>query len=83
MSTPIATEMTPWIEAHKNNKPASDAIPLFEQAFVPALSPLEPLTRNQGLADAKTTAQGLRSATFGLARDVAAAVVPTLPPESE
>lgn len=56
-----------------NNKPASDAIPLFEQAFVPAFAPLEPLTRNQALLDAKDAAIGLRQATFSLVRDAARA----------
>ena len=53
-----------------NNKPASDAIPLFEQAFIPLLAPLEPLTRNPTLEGAMASVQQLRSAAFGLAREV-------------
>ena len=54
-----------------NNKPASDAIPLFEQAFVPALAPFEPLTRSQALVDANSAAVVLRQAAFGLSRGLA------------
>jgi len=57
-----------------NNKPASDAIPLFEQAFVPALAPLEPLTRNQALImGAKDSVVGLRRLGFQAARGLAQA----------
>ena len=51
-----------------NNKPASDAIPLFEQAIVPAFAPLEPLTRNQALVSAREQLVGLRRFSFGVAK---------------
>ena len=51
-----------------NNKPASDAIPAFEQLFVPALAPLEPLTRLPAYSGAVEQAKRLRQFGFGLAR---------------
>ena len=51
-----------------NNKPASDAIPAFEQVFVPALAPLEPLTRLPALDEARDAAKQFRDFGFGLAR---------------
>ena len=55
-----------------NNKPASDAIPLFEQLFAPALTPLEPLTRLPAYGDAVVQAQQLRKAGFEALRDLVA-----------
>jgi hypothetical protein len=49
-----------------NNKPASDAIPAFEQLFVPALAPLEPLTRE--FPAALSSVQSLRGAGFDMLR---------------
>ena len=51
-----------------NNKPASEAIPAFEQLFVPALAPLEPLTRTAAYTGAIEGARALRQFGFGLAR---------------
>ena len=51
-----------------NNKPASEAIPAFEQLFVPALAPLEPWTRSPAYANAVAGAKGLRQFGFGIAR---------------
>lgn len=52
-----------------NNKPVSDAIPLFEQLFVPALSPLNgPLEQ---AVSALPGAAGLRRDGFGLLKQLA------------
>ena len=53
-----------------NNKPVSDAIPLFKEVFVPALSPLEPLTSAPEFGDAIQAVAGLRKGGFALARQV-------------
>jgi len=54
-----------------NNKPASDAIPLFKEAFVPAFAPLEPLTRSQALLDARDQLRSLRRRSFAVAKNLA------------
>jgi len=51
-----------------NNKPVSDAIPLFGEVFAPALTPLEPLTRLPAYSEALEQAKELRRTSFGLAR---------------
>lgn len=56
-----------------NNRPASDAIPLFKEAFVPAFAPLEPLTRNKVLIDARDQWVGLRRLGFAAAKRLAQA----------
>ena len=38
----------------RNNKPVSEAIPLFKELFVPALKPFEPLTRPVVHRDTRT-----------------------------
>lgn len=53
-----------------NNKPVSDAIPLFREVFVPALAPLEPLTRPEPMGDAIRAVAGLRRGGFALARQL-------------
>ena len=60
-----ATALVSW-----NNKPVSDAIPLFQQVFVPALSPLEPLTRQPVFGEAIEQVAQLRTRSFGLARQL-------------
>ena len=51
-----------------NNKPVSDAIPLFEQVFVPVLSPLAPLAQPAQLDEAISNVASLRTAGFETAR---------------
>lgn len=50
------------------SQPVSDAIPLFAEVFVPALAPLEPLTRLPAYSEAIKQAAGVRRAGFDLAR---------------
>ena len=53
-----------------NNKPVSDAIPLFREVLVPSLAPLEPLTRPEPMGDAIRAVAGLRRGSFALARQL-------------
>ena len=65
-----------------NNKPASEAIPLFEQLFVPALAPLEPLTRAPEYLDAIRVAQSVRDEAFSFARSLKETALGQLVPEA-
>jgi len=51
-----------------NNKPVSDAIPLFEQLFVPALAPLAPVVRGAPYTGVIATVAAVRRGSFALAR---------------
>jgi len=57
-----------------NNKNVDGAIPAFKELFVPALGPLEPLTRDPNLTDAFTRAQDLRRSGFDAVRSAAKSV---------
>ena len=57
-----------------NNKPVKEAIPAFEELFVPALAPIEPVTRDPvfGVEGSLfTQLKDLRRTGFSLAREVA------------
>lgn len=61
-----------------NNKNVDGAIPAFKEFFVPALSPLEPLTRDQTIMDTISRVQKARASGFEAARDFANDVKDTL-----
>lgn len=54
-----------------NNKSVDGAIPGFKEVFVPALGPLEPLTRDPKVVDSISQLQEVRSTGFNAARIVA------------
>lgn len=54
-----------------NNKEVDGAIPFFKQLFVPALAPLEPLTREAGYTEALNSLKDFRKTGFQSLRDVA------------
>jgi len=54
-----------------NNKNVDGAIPAFKELFVPALGPLEPLTRDSNVVDALVRAQDVRRNGFNAVRSFA------------
>jgi len=53
-----------------NNNEVDGAIPFFKELFVPALGPLEPLTRDSTVIDAFTQLRDSRISTFKSVRDI-------------